>query len=275
MIRPGRGELGDRVWLVLGGGGLKGLAHIGAWRAIEESGVRIAGVIGTSIGAFMACSFARGVPWQDLDRTARALSPEDVVRANRWAGWIHGVRQQSVLRGDVLREFYAGILPDAAWGDMELPVQVNAVSLRTGASVWFGPGARTDVPVLEAILASSALPVLFPPVQIEGEYFVDGGAVEMLGLDRAADLGASGIIAVDTGSGGEEDPRSVVSQGLVGIQQRVFAIMSAARRRERLASFDRAPVVHIRPPLDGYGVFDFGEIPHFLDAGYEATRRAI
>lgn len=275
MIPASISQLGERPWLVLGGGGLKGLAHIGAWRAIQESSFEPAGVVGTSIGAVMACCFAGNVEWRELDRTARRLTPEDIVRVNRRAGWIHGVKQQSVLRGDVLRDFYQRILPPLSWEETPIPAQVNAVSLRTGESVWFGRGGRTDVPVVDAVLASSALPVLFPPVQLDGEYYVDGGTVDMLGLDRAAELGATGILAVDTGAGGEEDPEEVVDQGLVGIQQRVFAIMSAHRRREKLAVWSRLPVTLVRPTLDGLGVFDFSKIDYFLEEGYRAAKAAL
>lgn len=275
MNRFGPKELGERPWLVMGGGGLKGLAHVGAWRAFEELDVTPFGVVGTSIGAFLACALASGASRSDLEELAHTLSPSDIVRVNRRVAWINGFKQQSVLRGDVLSEFYERTLPKTSWADMKMPVQVNAVSLATGESVWFGPGARVDVSVLDAVRASSALPILFPPVPLGDDYFVDGGAVDMLGLDRAADLGATGVIAIDAGSGGEEDPADVVARGLVGIQQRLFSIMSSQRRLEKLREWDRLPLIVVRPELDGYGVFDFDSVDYFLAEGYRATLAAV
>ncbi len=268
-------HLGDRVWLVLGGGGLKGLAHVGVWRALEESRFRLAGLVGTSIGALLACRFAGGAPSQDLERAALDLRKIDIVRVNRRVVWVNGIRQQSVFRGDVLRDYISSVLPTGDWQDLSLPCQVNAVSLRTGESVWFGVGARTDASILDAVHASASLPVLYPPVPIGDDYFVDGGVVDMLGLERATAMGATGIIAVDTGSGGKEDPAAVVEQGMVGVHQRVFGIMSGRRRRRKITAWSGPPLRLVRPRLDGYGVFDFESVRYFLEEGYRAMREVL
>jgi len=269
---PALADLGDRIWLVLGGGGLKGLAHVGAWRALEEVEIAPSGIVGTSIGSLIGCCFAGGVSWQELERTALGLKKTDIIRVNRRVVWVNGIKQQSVFRGDTLREYYERVLPVRDWADLAIPVQVNAVSLGKGESVWFGPGGRTDASMLDAVHASSSLPVLYPPVAIGDDFFVDGGTLDMLGLDRAAELGATGIIAIDTGSGGDEDPQTVVDQGMVGVHQRVFGIMTGRRRREKLAAWDRLPTRVVRPELDGLGTFDFGRIPYFLEEGYRAVK---
>ena len=103
---PGVGSLGKRVWLVLGGGGLKGLAHIGAWRALSEAGVKVQGIIGTSIGALVGALVGHGHGWEELRDRALALEKEDIVRINRRAVLFNGIRQPSVFRGDVLRAYY-------------------------------------------------------------------------------------------------------------------------------------------------------------------------
>ena len=265
-------DLGDRIWLVLGGGGLKGLAHVGAWKALGEAGITTSGIVGTSIGSLIGCCFAGGASWQELESAALALKKTDIIRVNRRVVWVNGIKQQSVFRGDTLREYFDQTLGARQWADLEIPVQVNAVSLGSGESVWFGPGGRTDASILDAVHASSSLPVLYPPVAIGDDYFVDGGTLDMLGLDRAADQGATGIIAIDTGAGGDEDPQMVVRQGMVGVHQRVFGIMTGRRRREKLAEWDRLPTRIVRPELDGFGTFDFSQIPFFLAEGYRAVK---
>src|SRR4029079_11478659 len=72
------GHLGGRIWAVLGGGGLKGLAHVGAWQAIEEAGVRVSGIVGTSIGALIGALVAGGMRWKDLVPLAFALKKNDI-----------------------------------------------------------------------------------------------------------------------------------------------------------------------------------------------------
>lgn len=265
-------DLGDRIWLVLGGGGLKGMAHVGAWRALGEMGITPSGIVGTSIGSLIGCCLSGGATWRELEATASSLKKTDIIRVNRRVVWVNGIKQPSVFRGDTLREYFERILPVREWAELTIPVQVNAVSLGRGESVWFGPGGRTDASILDAVHASSSLPVLYPPVAIADDYFVDGGTLDMLGLDRAAELGATGIIAIDTGAGGDEDPQVVVDQGMVGVHQRIFGIMTGRRRREKLASWDRLPLRVVRPQLDGFGTFDFSRIPYFLEEGYRTVQ---
>src|SRR5690348_13165987 len=90
-------HLGSRIWAVLGGGGLKGLAHVGAWQAIEEAGLRVSGIVGTSIGALIGALVAGGMRWKDLVPLAFALRKQDIVRINRRAVLINGIRQESLF----------------------------------------------------------------------------------------------------------------------------------------------------------------------------------
>lgn len=269
------GESAGDVWVVLGGGGLKGLAHIGAWQALDEAGVEPRGIVGTSIGALVGACIAGGMGWDELVQPALELQREAIARIDRRIVWINGIRSESVFKGEVLREYIEEILPVSAWDELGIPLQVNAVDLETGETAWFGTDARTDASPVDAIYASAALPVYYPPARIGDSYFVDGGVGDTLPLHRGADLGASSLIAVDVGSGPEDDAGAAVDQGIVGIQQRVYAIMSGQRRRETLASWDRTPLVLVRPRLEGYSTFDFESVQYFLEEGYRATRAAL
>lgn len=269
------GSLGDRVWLVLGGGALKGLAHIGVWRALGEAGVRVMGIVGTSIGALVGAMAASGVPWVEMRARARALRRTDIARVNRLAVLVNGIRQPSVFRGNTLREYYASILPEEGWDALQIPLLVNAVDLATGRTEWFGAGARTDVPLVDALCASSALPVLYPPVEIGGRLFVDGGTQEPLGLRRAAAEGASGILGIDVGAGEEGDAKLVLRRGMPAIHQRIFSIMTYRLRKEMVDGWSGPPLVYVRPRLEGYGGFDFQHVEYFVEEGYRATSLAL
>lgn len=269
------GSLGEDIWAVLGGGGLKGLAHVGAWQALDEAGIEPRGIVGTSIGALVGACIAGGMGWDELVPPALELRREEIARVDRRVVWINGIRSLSVFQGEVLRDYIEEILPVTEWDELRLPLQVNAVDLETGETVWFGTGARTDVGLAEAIYASAALPVYYPPARIDGDHFVDGGVGDALALHRGADLGASGLVAVDVGSGPEGDADAVVDQGMVGIYQRVYAIMSGWRRRQTVEEWDRIPLVLVRPRLAGYSTFDFDAVKYFLEEGYRATREAL
>lgn len=273
--RTDLGSLGERIWLVLGGGGLKGLAHVGVLRALAEAGVKPAGVVGTSIGALVAVLHGSGMGWREMRDAARRLRRTDIVRVNRRAVLINGIRQVSVFRGDVLRAYFEGILPADGWGAMRLPVLVNAVDLSSGKTEWFGTGARTDVSVVDAVYASASLPVLYPPAVLGGRAFVDGGTEHPMGLLRAAAEGATGILGIDVGAGGDGDVDRILAQGMIAVHQRIFSIMTYRRRRDLVGHWDGPPLLYVRPRLDGYGAFDFEHIEYFVEEGYRAMSLAL
>jgi NTE family protein len=269
------GSLGDRVWLVLGGGALKGLAHIGVWRALGEAGMRVAGIVGTSIGALVGAMAASGTHWKDMRALARSLRRTDIARVNRRAVLVNGIRQTSVFRGDALRAYYQRILPEAGWEAMKLPLLVNAVDLATGRTEWFGTGARTDAPLVEALYASAALPVLYPPAEIGGRAFVDGGTQHPMGLLRAAEEGATGILGIDVGAGEEGNVDLILRQGMPAVHQRIFSIVTYRLRRDLVEHWSGPPLLYVRPRLDGYGGFDFQHIEYFVEEGYRAMSLAL
>ena len=269
------GHLGNRIWAVLGGGGLKGLAHVGAWQAIEESGLEIAGIVGTSIGALIGALVAGGMRWKELVPLAFALHKQDIVRINRRAVLINGIRQEALFHGEPLRRYIERILPVKEWDELRIPLQVNAVNLESGQTEWFGPGAHTDVPLVDALYASAALPVFYPPGRFGDRVLVDGGAEHPFPLHRAAELGASGIVGVDVGSGRQSHPHRILAEGMLAIHMRVFALMSWRKRSDLVAHWREPPLLFVRPRLEGYQNFDFDGVQYFLEEGYRATRAAL
>jgi NTE family protein len=267
--------LGDRIWVVLGGGGLKGLAHGGAWRAVEESGLEVAGVVGCSVGALVGALIAGGLGWEELEGLARTVERSDIAQINRRAAWINGIRQPALFHGDPLREYIARVLPVSDWSELRFPLQINAVNLRTGLTEWFGPGANTDVSMADAIYASTALPVFYPPAVVGGNVYVDGGTESSLPLERAAECGATGILAVDVGSGRTCEPEVVMGAGMLAIHERIFSLMAWRRRSETIDRWEGPPLVLVSPRLQGYSNFSFDGVDYLLEEGYRATREAL
>ena len=267
--------LGDQPWVVLGGGGLKGLAHVGAWQALQEAGVPVSGIVGTSIGGLVGACLAGGMGWRDLAPLAFAIRRGDIARINRRALLFNGIRQESLLQAEPLREFIHAVLPVRSWDDLSIPLQINAVDLDTGDTVWFGTGADTSISLEDAIYASAALPVFYPPLTVGGRTFVDGGVEFTLGLGRAAEQGATGLVAIDVGSGRRSHAERVREQGLIAIHQRIFSIMSWRKRHDLVRHWAEPPLLLVRPRLDGFGTFDFDETQYFLEEGYRAARSAL
>jgi NTE family protein len=265
----------ERIVLVLGGGGVKGVAHAGAWRALREAGVEVSEIIGTSIGALVGACIAGGADSSLLEEQARALEKKDIVDVNRWALLPMGIRQQAIFKGEALRSYIARVLPVEAWSDLTIPLTVNAVDLESGSTVWFGAGGRADVPLVDAIYASSALPPFYPPLAAHGMHLVDGGIMDAVPITKAADRRADRIIAIHTSAGRVKDAKDTVEKGLVAIQHRVMDIMSRARRTVVEDMWMGPPVIHVRPDVSRYSTFDFDAVGYFLEEGYRATREAL
>jgi NTE family protein len=254
---------------------MKGLAHVGAWRAVLESGVQVSEIVGTSIGALVGACIAGGLEHEKLVSMARALLRTDIVVLNRWALLFNGIRQPSVFRDDTFRRYIDSILPAETFAELKIPLAMNAVDLETGRQEWFGAGGLIDVPLADAVYASCALPVFYPPAHIDGRYFVDGGVIDSLPVGRAVERGADRIIAIDVGAGQAGDGVGTVEKGMVAIHQRVMQIMGYARKRAHLDAHGAARVTYIRPHLDGYDTFDFASTEYFLAEGYRAVSEAL
>lgn len=261
--------------LVLGGGGIKGLAHIGAWKAIEEAGIRVDEIIGTSIGALVAVCVAAGQDWEDLAPAALALRRSDIVSMNGRALLINGIRQRSVFHDEAFRAYINRVLPVTRFDQLTVPVSINAVDLETGRTQWFGAQGRTDVSVADAIYASCALPLFFPPAEIEGRFYVDGGVGASLPIECARERGATRVIAIDVSASEEKDSLDVLAKGMVAIHHRVYDIMAYAQRTAQLRAWEGVPLTYVRPELQGFSTFDFKRTQYFLEEGYRATRLCL
>lgn len=261
--------------LVLGGGGVKGMTQAGAWRAIQEAGIQVSEIVGTSIGALVGACIAAGQGWSELSEAAVALKKPDIVLLNRWALLLNGIRQPSVFQSEPLLAYIESVLPATRFSELSTPLAMNAVDLESGDVEWFGVGGRTDLPLSHAVYASCALPLFYPPAQIGDRYFVDGGVLDALPIERAAERGADLIIAIDAGAGKVRDSLDTVNNGLVAIHHRVLEIVGWERKRDMLASWQGPPLVYVRPRLDGFSTFDFGRTSYFLEEGYRATKEAL
>lgn len=264
-----------RTVLVLGGGGMKGIAHIGAMKALEEAAIRPDAIVGTSIGALIGALLAGGLGWRELMEVARRMKKEDIVSVNRRALWLGGVRAMSVFDPDPFREWMERVLPIRDFREMIVPLRFNATSLVTGRDVWFGSGREQNVSLVEAVYASCALPVYFPPAHIGDDVLVDGGVTNPLPLSEAASFKPSRVIAVDVSADLTPPAEGFFDQGLIAIHDRVLNLTLQYRRAEALRKFGDLPMVYIRPKIGHLQTFDFDRGQFFMEEGYRAANEAL
>ncbi len=263
-----------KIALVLGGGGLKGFAHLGVLRALEELGIVPSVYAGTSIGALIASAYVGGTPLADLERRAAALKQRDLFQIDHFGMVARRMRNPSLYLEHPLRALVDAIVPEGTFEALPLPVLVNTVHLERGEQLIFGlPGLR-DVPLRDAVYASCALPGFFPPGLVGRHWCVDGGVMDNVPA-AAASHGADLVIAVDVGSSSIAISRGVHAHGFAAIYQRAAQVMMHELQRSQLALWKGPPMLFVRPKVWHFDWFSFGRSAQFVAAGYQATIQTL
>ncbi|CAN5896452.1 patatin-like phospholipase family protein [soil metagenome] len=186
------------VAFVLGGGGLLGASEVGMLRALLEAGVTPDLICGTSVGAINGAVVAATPGLDAVERLTglwEQLARSDVFGGSLLRRTATLVRTRTHLHPpEPLRDLVTEHLGDARIEDLAVPFQCVAASIERATEHWF-----TDGPLVEAVLASSAVPGLLAPVRIGDEHFLDGGLVASIPVDRAVALGARTIYVLHVG----------------------------------------------------------------------------
>jgi NTE family protein len=272
-------RVGPRIALVLGGGGLKGFAHIGAMRALRERGIRPALVAGTSIGALLGSAWVGGLPAAEMAWRAARLKRRDLFRLNHYSMLVDRMRAPSLYAAEPLRALVEQVVPEGTFDDMEIPLLVNTADVAHGTQVVWGlPGLR-DVPVRDAVYASCALPGFFPPGRVDGRTCVDGGTIDNMPVSIAAHGGGGppvdAIIAVDVGNADLGAQATIAEQGFASIFMRAASVMMHALQEHPLNRWEGPPMLLVRPRVSHIGWFAFGHTDELVAEGYRATTEAL
>ncbi len=263
-----------KLALVLGGGGLKGFAHIGVLRALAERGIEPTVFAGTSIGSLICAAHLGGSTADQMTTRARDLRRRDLFRLDRMGMLLERTHAPSIYLSEPLRELCASVVPDKRFDELNATLLVNTVDLQRGAQVVWGlPGLR-HANLVDAVYASCALPGFFPPGVLDGRMCVDGGVVDNLPVAVAA-LGMDAVIAVDTGSSSLVTENDIAAQGFPGIYMRAATTMMHALQLGPLERWWGPPMILIRPKVSHIGWFSFSHSDELVDAGYRAAIDAL
>lgn len=234
------------IAFALGGGGLLGAAEVGMLQALAAAGVVPDLVVGSSVGALNGAAVAAGPGPDTADRLAdmwTELGTRDVFGAGLIGQLRNLARTGTALHdNDALRTMLAVQAGELLIEDLAVPFQCVAASIERACAHWFDAG-----PVVDAVLASCAVPGLLPPVEIDGEHYVDGGLVDSIPVGRAVQLGATEVYVLQVGR--IERPLTVPrwpwEVGLVS-----FEIARRHRFTEAMANLPGQVVVHVLPTGD-------------------------
>ncbi len=285
----------SKVVLVLSGGGAKALAHAGAFRALEQANLIPSHIFATSMGAVVGAALGAGTPFDQVRRRAIGIRRKDVAPFDPLA-LIMGLFARSLFPAAALRRAIATLVPRTSFQSLKIPLTVTATDLDSGELLLLGPGGRQDIELADALYASCALPLYFPPLETNGRRLGDGGlrAVLPLGpalqLEKDADL----FVAVDVGPGFDEreaagpstngnepqPPDAPVPARLprvVRTHGEAMRIMMAEQTERVLADWPKAAprLVYVRAVAEREATFAVDRIQDYVEMGYQATKKAL
>jgi len=273
-----------KVGLVLSGGGAKGLAHIGALKVIEEAGVKIDYIAGTSMGAIVGALYASGYTAMELDSIFKSTDFQSLIQDNvprsaktfyekedseRYALTLPFNRfkitiPQAISGGQSIYNEFVRLLYHVKeiddFSKLQIPFVCIATDVETGDEVLLNKGYLP-----EAILASGTFPSLFRPVEINGRVLIDGGVVNNYPIGELKKMGADVVIGVDV-QHGLSDRESLLSATEILLQINNYRTVRDMEKKSALTD------IYITPDIKDYSVIDFDMGKVIIDRGEEAAR---
>jgi NTE family protein len=247
-----------RVGLALGGGAARGFAHIGVIQVLEEAGIQVDLVVGTSAGSMVAALYASGSGGVAGGVALGKLA--DGMDESTLTDWAFPGR--GLIRGEALAKYIRDHVGGKSIEQMRLPLGIVATDLDTGAPILF---RRGDPGV--AVRASSAVPAVFQPVRIGTREYVDGGLVSPVPVRFAREMGAEVVIAVDISA----IPDGNATGDAMRMLLQTFSIMGRSINHFELRDAD----VVLTPLLAGVSSADFASRKRSIAAGREAATAAL
>ena len=243
------------IGIALGGGFARGIAHIGVLRVLEEEGIPVRVVTGTSVGALIGACYCSGLSIEDMEEVARN------TRFTTFARWT--LSRFGFASNDRMVAFLTRTLKVKTFEEMCIPLGVTATDFNTGEGVVFHSGS-----IIDPVRASCAYPGMFLPVEIRGRYLVDGMLSHPVPTRPLREMGADRVIAVHL--------KGTWSSG--GAPRHLFDVIgqSFAIAQDAMSSLWRSAAdIVVEPDVAGFGYDDFKRSPDLIRAGEIAMRQAL
>lgn len=281
------------VGLVLSGGGARGFAHVGVIRVLEELGVKIDVITGTSMGSMVGGAYAAGFTFEELENTVlgvdwdRMLSPRPDRQLVNWRRKLDDYKSLPSSGLEVSREgtpmLPASFVPSEELelflarktsafdmvrdlSRLPIPFAAPATNLVTGYRVVM----QKDCTLREAMRASMSIPGAFAPSQYKGELLVDGGLIDNLPVELAREMGADVVIAVNVGTPLSEKEKLT---NVVGVMAQMVNLLTEQNVRKSLSELTSKDIL-ITPDLAQYTSADLKKSAEIIARGEEAGRKA-
>ncbi len=253
---------GSAVGLVLSGGGAKGFAHIGVFRALQEAGVPIDLVGGTSIGGIMGALVARGWSGHNLRKECKRVFGKNPTSDFNF------VPRVSVFKGKKLNSLLSETFTDLRIEDLWLNFYCVSCNLTRTQ-----PHIHKDGLLRDALRASISIPGIFPPAEINNDLFVDGGVFNNMPVDIMIQQGAGMIVAVDL----QVHRNTEAHQEDKYAPNLIYVVMESSMLSGRFMAQEYRSAVdwYFNPPLSGISLIDWQKFDKIEEIGYEHAKEVL
>ena len=241
-----------KIGLALGGGGARGMGHIGVLKAFEELGIKVDYIAGTSAGSIIGSLYAYGKTSSEIEKLALGLKRSDILK-----GMIPFLKPAKTERlEDLINNAFGDI---TVFSEMKTPFIAVCTDLKTDKEVDFDYGN-----VAKVVSGSCAVPGIFTPVEYEGMNLVDGGLRNNVPADVVKKMGANVVIAVDVNHLRGTGTKSLST---VSVLSSTIGIMMQAKVDKAMEVAD----LIIEPSLENFSPLKFDDIENMIKIGYETV----
>ena len=259
-----------KVGLTLSGGAARGLAHIGVLQALEEENIPVDMIAGTSIGSIIGACYAKDRQLAPLKKIATEIHWRDMAH---WAQISLLLARKGLIQGSKIKDFLTSIIGNIQFDELQIPLSVVATDVHTMEEVIIQQGS-----VIEAIMASSAFPVILTPVRRGKSFLTDGGIVNPMPVNVTRSMGAEIIIAVNviplTQQEGDEDKQNIIEPEAPNIIHVLMQSIHAMQYELIRLAADTADII-ITPNVSHIGPLAFHKGEESIYEGYQAAREML
>ena len=248
-----------KLGLALGAGGSRGVAHIGFLKALDEEGVKADYIVGASMGSVVGGAYAAGVSVDTMRDAVFSLRLLDLITPAKQKGGVFG---NAKMRAQIVKH-----IGDITFEDLKLPFHCVAVDMVKQEVVEFTEGSVAD-----AIVASSSIPAVFPPVVMDDKRLIDGGVLERVPAMRVKKMGADVVVAVDVlgwRNASEKVP------GPLGVSFETFDIMDNHRTKAYHTKHKKHIDFWLEPDLGDMSQYSLKQIKEAYQKGYELGKANV
>jgi NTE family protein len=242
------------IGLALGGGAVLGAAHIGVLKAIEEMDIKISYITGTSIGAVVAAFYAFRKETEEIQKITKTIKWMDLTGIS--------LSRYALLSNEKLGDLITEHIGSKNLEESDIPLAMIATDAANGEKVVLKKGLLS-----KAVMASTSIPGIFKPVEIDNRLLVDGGIVENVPIFTVKEMGADYVIGVDLNAKHEYGKPDNILDVLLNSFH--FTLMASAKLQTEKAD------LLIQPDLSAFNRSDIDQVDDLMEQGYKDAKKAL